>query len=408
MSNSISNSNNTSAKNAGNAKTNILENIVGYSEGVERKRAREKTGSDFSQEKWKTSNDIAKLHPKRLQLKVAEVIQDTPSTKTFRLVSTGAILPPFQAGQYINLYVNINGVETARPYAISSCPTHRADPENGYYDLTVKLVDGGFVTNYLLHNVEVGQQFSATSPMGTFYHNPLFHGDKLVFLAGGSGGAPARAMIESVLNRGLKIDFHLIYGNSYENDVIFEDTFRELAEKHDNFHLTEVISRPTEGYSGRTGHLNAELITDVIGSVEGKTFYVCGPTPFNEFCEDQLTSLGVQGKHIRIECNGPPKTPSCLENWPSVVSEQDEVRVKVQGKGEFIAKVGEPLLNSLERNGYTVENACRSGECSLCRVKVIEGEVFNPPEARLRKSDETFGWTHSCVAFPTTDIEILY
>lgn len=383
--------------------TNILNNIKGYQEGIKRKLEREKSGSDFTEQKGKTANDIAKLHPKRLHLEVSEIFEDTPSTKTFRLKSIGGDLPPFQAGQYINLYVNIDGVETARPYAISSCPTQRE-----YYDLTVKLVDGGFVTNYLLHQVVTGQQFTATSPMGTFYHNPLFHGDKLVFLAGGSGGAPARSMIESVLNRGLKIDFHLVYGNSYESDVIFADTFRELAQKHDNFHLTEVISRPTDGYTGLTGHLNAQLISDAVGGVDDKTFYVCGPTPFNEYCQEQLKSLGVEDKRIRIECNGPPKKPSCLENWPRVVSEQDEVLVKVQGKGEFTAKVGEPLLNSLERNGYTVENACRSGECSLCRVKVIDGEVFNPPEAHLRKSDKDFGWVHSCVAFPTTDIEILY
>ncbi|MGR6873066.1 2Fe-2S iron-sulfur cluster-binding protein [Pseudomonas sp. HK3] len=383
--------------------TNILENIKGYQEGVARKSEREKTGSDFTEQKGKTAHEIAKLHPKRLQLKVSDIFDDTASTKTFRFKSMNGVLPPFQAGQYINLYVNIDGVETARPYAISSCPTKR-----DYYDLTVKLVDGGFVTNYLLNHVDQGQFFSATSPMGTFYHNPLFHGDKLVFLAGGSGGAPARSMIESVLNRGLNMEFHLIYGNSYESDVIFADTFRELAAQHKNVHLTEVISRPTEGYSGLTGHLNAKLIADAVGGVSDKTFYVCGPTPFNEFCESQLKSLGVENKRIRIECNGPPKQPSCLENWPQVVSEQDEVMVTVQGRGEFKAKVGEPLLNSLERNGYRVENACRSGECSLCRVKVIEGEVFNPPEAHLRKSDKDFGWVHSCVAFPTTDIKILY
>jgi len=381
----------------------ILNSVTGYQEGMARKQQREQTGTDKSEFKGKVANDIAKLHPKRLQLEVSEVIDETASTKTYRLISTAGALPPFQAGQYINLFVNIDGVETARPYAISSCPSQR-----DYYDLTVKLVDGGFVTRYLLDDVVAGQQFTATSPMGTFYHNPIFHGGDLVFLAGGSGGAPARSMIESVLNRGLDINFHLIYGNSYENDVIFKDLFRDLAQKHDNFTLTEVISRPTEGYEGLSGHLNKELITSLIGSAEGKTFYICGPTPFNEFCEAQLKELGVKDKRIRIECNGPPKKPSCLENWPEVVSEEDEVTVKVQGKGEFKAKVGEPLLNSLERNGYFVENACRSGECSLCRVKVIEGEVFNPPEALLRKSDEQFGWVHSCVAFPTTDIEILY
>lgn len=384
--------------------TELLNNIVGYSDGVARKALREQTGHDFSDQKYKTKHDIAKLHPKRLQLTVSEIFQDTASTKTFRLVNQDQVLPPFQAGQYINLFTTINGVETARPYAISSCPTHR-----NYYDLTVKLVDGGFVTHYLLgDDVKVGQEFSATSPMGTFYHNPLFHGDNLVFLAGGSGGAPARSMIESILNRGLNIKFHLVYGNSFENDVIFEDTFRDLANQHENFTLTEVISRPTENYTGLTGHLNQNLLMDVLGDVTNKTFYICGPTPFNDFCIGQLKALGVEDKRMRIECNGPPKNPSCLDGWPQVVSEQDDITVTVKGRGQFVAKAGEPLLNSLERNGYTVENACRSGECSLCRVKVLKGEVFNPPESLLRKSDKDFGWVHSCVAFPTTDIEILY
>jgi ferredoxin-NADP reductase len=384
--------------------TELLNNIVGYSDGVARKSLREQEGHDFSDQKYKTKHDIAKLHPKRLQLTVSDIFQDTPSTKTFRLVSQDQVLPPFQAGQYINLFTTINGVETARPYAISSCPTQR-----NYYDLTVKLVDGGFVTHYLLgDDVTVGQEFSATSPMGTFYHNPLFHGDDLVFLAGGSGGAPARSMIESVLNRGLNIKFHLVYGNSYENDVIFQDTFRDLANKHDNFTLSEVISRPTDNYTGLSGHLNKDLITKLIGDATNKTFYICGPTPFNDFCVEQLKALGVEDKRMRIECNGPPKKPSCLDGWPQVVTEQDDITVTVKGRGQFVAKAGEPLLNSLERNGYTVENACRSGECSLCRVKVLQGEVFNPPESLLRKSDKDFGWVHSCVAFPTTDIEILY
>jgi ferredoxin-NADP reductase len=394
----MSNSSNASADTE-----NVLNSVSGYQEGVLRKQQREQAGSDKSEFKGKVANDIAKLHPKRLQLEVSQVISETKSTKTYRLISTAGLLPPFQAGQYINLFVIIAGVETARPYAISSCPSQR-----DYYDLTVKIVDKGFVTRYLLEDVSQGQQFTATSPMGTFYHNPIFHGDDLVFLAGGSGGAPARSMIKSVLNRGLNINFHLIYGNSFETDVIFEEEFRALAKEHNNFTLSEVISRPTSSYQGLSGHLNKNLITDLIGTVEGKTFYVCGPTPFNEFCESQLLELDVKDKRIRIECNGPPKKPSCLPNWPKVVSESDEVIVKVKGKGEFKAKVGEPLLNSLERNGYFVENACRSGECSLCRVKILSGDVFNPPEALLRKSDKTFGWVHSCVAFPTTDIEILY
>lgn len=381
---------------------NALSVIDGYKEMLEQKEHLEKTGSDFSDQKGKVGKTIAKLHPKRIMLEVDSIIEDTPSTKTFRLKSTNGMLPPFQAGQYINLFVEIDGVNTARPYAISSSPLTR-----DYYDLTVKLVDGGFVTNYLLSEVKVGQQLLSTGPMGSFYHNPLFHGKDLVFLAGGSGIAPAMSMLKDVLEKSLDYKFHFIYASSFVDDVIFIDELRDLADKNDNFILTEVISRPPSGHEGLTGHLTSELIQGLIGNAKEKMFYVCGPTPFNDFCLEQLVNLDVKERHIRIEVNGPPKLPNQFEGWPSDISIEDEVTITIQGKGSFKAKVGEPLLNSMERNGFTAENACRSGECSLCRVKIKSGSVFNPPESRLRKSDKDFGWIHSCVAFPLEDIEII-
>ncbi|MFT7371872.1 MAG: ferredoxin-NADP reductase [Oleiphilaceae bacterium] len=383
-------------------KKNVLSAVVGYQEAVKIKASLAATGSDFSDQKWATANTIAKLHPKRLTLEVAEIIEETDSTKTFRLVSTGRPLPPFQAGQYINLFVEIEGIHTARPYAISSSPSQR-----DYYDLTVKRVQDGFVTPFLLDHIQAGQQFLSTGPMGTFYHNPLFHGKDLVFLAGGSGIAPAISMLKNVLDRGLDYQFHFIYASSYIDDVILIDELRSLAQQHGTFKLTEVISRPPAGFSGLTGHLEGALIQSLVGDVRSKMFYVCGPTPFNEYCQAQLSNLSVEPRFVRIEANGPPKHPDHLTNWPDAVSIEDEVTITVKGKGSFKAKVGEPLLNSLERNGYSAENACRSGECSLCRVKLVSGDVFNPPEARLRVSDKQFGWIHSCVAFPTQDIEII-
>ena len=138
-------------------KLNVLNAVTGFQEAVKIKDELAKTGSDFTDQKWATANTIAKLHPKRLTLEVSKVIEETETTKTFRLVSTGSALPPFQAGQYINLFVKIDGVETARPYAISSSSSQR-----DYYDLTVKRVPDGFVTHYLLETVEAGQHFLST------------------------------------------------------------------------------------------------------------------------------------------------------------------------------------------------------------------------------------------------------
>ncbi len=398
-----------------NKANNILHAVNGYQDALDHQRELVKTGTDYNEQNGNVANTIASLHPKRLALVVSKIIEDTQSTKTLRFKSENNFLPPFQAGQYINLFVNIKGTETARPYAISSAPQER-----GFYDLTIKKVAEGFVSHFLLGDVKVGDRFTSTGPMGTFYHNPLFHGDDLVFLAGGSGIAPARSMILNMIEDTLRHPktarkLHLIYASSYEADVIYENELKKLEEKHGFLTITWLISRPSKKYSGRTGHINGELITELLGSdldkLRSKMFYICGPTSFHDFCAEQLKQLNVKAKRVRIECNGPPKHPEKLSGWPNNLIASDKVQVtihKADGThGQFEARVDEPLLNSMERNGYSAENACRSGECSLCRVKVLKGSVFNPDEARLRSTDEAYGWCHSCVAFPTSDIDIL-
>ena len=385
------------------SEANILNLVAGYQDACARKQLLENSGSDFSELRHSVANTVNSLHPKRLMLRVAEIIDETPTTRSLRLISAAGSLPPFQAGQYLNVYVDIDGTETARPYAISSSPLRQH-----YYDITVKRAHQGFVSHHLLDNIAVGQTLQTSGPMGTFFHNPLFHGTQLVFLAGGSGIVPARSMLLDMLDRDMPWHFDVIYGNSYENDVIFQHELRDLASLHSNLTLTELISRPTADFVGRFGHVSADLIREVVrGDLASKMYYICGPTPFNDNCLAQLAELGVPRRRIRVEANGAPKNPHCLPHWPAAVNPQHEVTVTVQGKGSFRAKAGEPLLNSLERNGYAAENACRSGECSLCRVKLVAGTVFNPPEAKLRQSDRDFGWIHSCVAFPLQDIEIL-
>ncbi|OUS41379.1 flavodoxin reductase [Oleispira antarctica] len=394
---------------------NILHAVKGYQAALDHQRDLITTGTDYNEQNGKVANTIASLHPKRLPLVVSEVIEDTASTKTLRFKAEGLVLPPFQAGQYINLFVNIDGTETARPYAISSAPQER-----DFYDLTIKKVAEGFVSHYLLNEVKVGDHFQSTGPMGTFYHNPLFHGDDLVFLAGGSGIAPARSMIlnmieDNLLQRRAAQKLHLIYASSYERDVIYQDELKQLEQEHDFLTITWLISRPTKNYSGRTGHVSAELLTELLGNntdkLQDKMFYICGPTSFHDFCAEQLNRLQVKKRRVRIECNGPPKRPETLTGWPQGLIASDKVTItinKADGtQGTFAARVDEPLLNSMERNGFSAENACRSGECSLCRVKVLKGSVFNPAEARLRSTDEAYGWCHSCVAFPTSDIELM-
>ena len=43
----------------------------------------------------------------------------------------------------------------------------------------------------------------------------------------------------------------------------------------------------------------------------------------------------------------------------------------------------------------------------LCRVKLLGGRVFQPQGVLLRKSDREFGYIHSCMAWPISDLEIM-
>ena len=83
-----------------------------------------------------------------------------------------------------------------------------------------------------------------------------------------------------------------------------------------------------------------------MGTAEDKMFYICGPTSFNNFCQEQLRLLNVPSRFVRIEANGPPKHPEKLLGWPSEVTATDVVTITVKGQGSFVARVDEPLLNS--------------------------------------------------------------
>lgn len=381
---------------------NIKQQIEGYGEIQAEIEVLKKYGHNRTADKGTVDRVINLLHPKELDLKVSEIIDETSSSKTLRLISADGYLPIFQAGQYINIFVNLSGIRSSRPYSIASSPAQTA-----YYDITVRRVEDGFVSNYLLDEVRVGDSFVSTSPAGEFHHNPIFHGKNLVFLAGGSGITPFMSMIREVTDRGLDRDITLIYGSRNPGDMIFKEELEDRAKRHDNFTFTPVISEPPPSYSGHTGFITAELMEKVAGDIKGTMFYVCGPEEMYKFCLPELDKLGVPKKRVRQEVFGPPAHITEEPGWPSGVKGDETFEVQIRGGKLIPAMAGEPLMISLERAGITIPTSCRSGECSLCRTKLLSGEVFQPSGVKVRKSDRQFGYIHACMAYPLRNLEIM-
>ena len=348
----------------------------------------------------KNREALSRLHPKRVSLKVAEIIEETESTRTLRFELADGELPYFRAGQYVNLFVDVDGVLTSRPYSISS------PPGKPYWDLTVRRMPAGFVSGYLLDRVKVGDVFESTGPSGSFYYEPLVDTDDLVFLAGGSGITPFASIIREAAEKKPRFKVHLIYGSRNPSDIIFEEELSELACSHPGLKVDLVISEPPEGWSGPCGLLDAEMLSSLVGSFEGKTFYICGPPQMYLLCEGALEGLGVDARRIKKEVYGPPVDVTEEPGWPGLDPESEFEVVEERSERSIKAKAGEPLMNSLERDGLVVPAVCRAGECTACRTRLLEGKVFAPERVRLRWVDEKAGYIHPCMSYPIEDIRI--
>lgn len=379
----------------------VFEAFDGYQEVADAVEMSRKLGVNYTADRDLADRYIRRLHPSRMRLRVTDVFDETVSTKTFRLVAEDPPLPPFQAGQYLALAVEVDGVRTSRPYSIASPPN-----QLGFYDITVRRVEDGVVSNYVLDRVRPGDVLESSGPVGEFTYNPLFHKKAMVCIAGGCGITPFMSMIREILECGLDRTVHLFYGNRNLDDVIFHDTFLLLSERFENFHYYPVIEEPPDGYDGCRGFITGKLVKEMIGDLEDKTFYLCGPRAMYDFCLPELEGLGIPRSRLRKEVYGAPADITRDPAWPSGVKREDTFDVKVRGRGGFSAKAGESLLAALEKNGFVLPALCRSGECSMCRLKLLGGKVFQPAGVLLRKSDRQFGYIHSCAAYPLEDLEI--
>ena len=380
----------------------IWQEFDGYKEIVDEIGFSFKAGRERSFDRQLADQYLGRLHPPELTLRVVDVIEETPSTKTLRLAPLKGQLPPFLAGQYIPLYAEVKGIRTCRPYSISSSPK-----QTGYYDITVRRIPGGLVSNYLLERIKAGDLLDSAGPQGHFYHNPLYHDRHMVCIAGGSGITPFMSMIREIVECGLDRDVTLLYGNRHLDDVIFHKELDTLSRRFGNITYIPVIEKPAKTYQGACGFINAALIGEALGDMQDKTFFLCGPQGMYDFCLPELESLGIAKRSIRKEMYGPPVNVCDSPGWPSQIDPEDAFQVTVQDGETISARAGTPLLDSLEQQGIVPPSICRSGECSMCRVKVLSGKVFQPAGTPVRKSDTRFGYVHACVSFPLEDLEIM-
>lgn len=347
------------------------------------------------------------LHPKVQYLKVAKIVERDEFTKSFYLEANPdrgtESLAWFNAGQYLSIRLKIGNMNISRPYSLASSPREALE---GHYMLTIRRVDDGIASQFMLDNWQVGTEVIASEPLGVFTYEPLRDAKTILCLSGGSGVTPFRSLAKAVADGDEDANMILLYGSRSVEEALFNDEFEELDRTCPNFKYVNVLSDvPVEGKE--SGFITADLIRKY--APEGEySIFICGPAAMYEFVDKEIATLGLRRKFIRHEMFGEYFNPAKEADYPADVAPAYRLTVRMAGKEySLTAPANESLLRTMEKNGIAAPAHCRSGECGWCHSRLVSGEVYIPKSADgRREADLIYGYIHPCCAFPLSDVVI--
>lgn len=174
----------------------------------------------------------------------------------------------FSAGQYAE--VTVPGAGVARQYSMANPPS-RPD----VLEFHVKRTPGGVATDgWVFRTLAVGERIRLTGPLGRF-GMPERPGPAIL-VAGGTGLAPLKSLVEHALQHGLAPELHLYHGGRDSGDLYDEEFFRDLERTCDRFHYRPCLETG-DGNRGEATGLVTDAVLDEFRSCKGYSGYLCGP-----------------------------------------------------------------------------------------------------------------------------------
>ena len=174
----------------------------------------------------------------------------------------------YLAGQYLDLLLKDG---RRRSFSIATPPENDA-----LLELHIRHVPGGYFSGQLFDEFKGREILRFEGPLGTFYLRE--DSDKpIIFVAGGTGFAPIKAVIEHALNHDMQRPMVLYWGVRSLRDLYLPDLPGTWQMKHPDFRFIPVLSDPLpeDGWQGRTGLVHQAVMTD-FPDLSGYQVYACG------------------------------------------------------------------------------------------------------------------------------------
>ena len=218
--------------------------------------------------------------------------RETPSTRTIRVALDGRNFP-YAAGQAA--WVGLAPDDELTPYSIASAPEETA--RDGSLQFLVK-VDEARRFGAAVATLRRGADIFVAGPFGSFVFPARPPRAPLLFVAGGTGIAPIRAMIVHALAAGATEPIRLLYSGRSPDEFAYLDELRALA-REGRLSLELTLTGDAGRWRHSRGRASAAHLERLAGS--GTIAFLCGPPSMVADVSATLTTLGVRADDIRRE-----------------------------------------------------------------------------------------------------------
>ncbi|RKR81602.1 ring-1,2-phenylacetyl-CoA epoxidase subunit PaaE [Mucilaginibacter gracilis] len=334
-----------------------------------------------------------------LQLRVEAIKWETNDTATFFLTPVSGEKIIYKAGQFITLIFSHHQNEIRRSYSLSSSP-HEA-----YLSITVKRMENGEISRFLLTKTQLGDVWNALAPAGKFTVANYTTAKDIFYFAAGSGITPVYAHIKYILAHPVKSNITLVYSSHQAKTALFYHELNKLADEFPDRLKVIYLFSVSENSSPRK-RLNNELVTQLVNAnlkhpPTDAEFLICGPFVYMRMVRLTLTYMGFEPAQIRKEnfvLETVPVSATPLRFAPK--------QIKLHFNNiTYNLMVGEnqSILQAALQNKINLPYSCRAGICSTCTAICKSGKVEMPVNDVLTDADLSKGWILTCTGHPVSD-----
>lgn len=224
---------------------------------------------------------------------ITSIHQETPSIKSFWL-EYGEQPFEFLPGQWIDLYVEIDGETAVGGYSMTSTPLER-----GRLQLAIKAARRHAVTRYLHEQAREGDRVRISNGQGAFCFRGGMAKD-IVLLGAGIGVTPLISIFRYVRDAAPEVNATLLYSVASPEEILFRDELEQDGRARQNLHCLVTLTRPSSNWSGLSGRIDEDLLSSIDLASDAHYFY-CGSREFVEGLGGVLRGMGVSEDRLVYE-----------------------------------------------------------------------------------------------------------